>query len=129
IAEMRLVYLYKAYEIMLKEIIKSAYAEEVNLQSDLQALTKLLQEKNIRIKKIPGFTELEELRIIVNNIKHRTVLNPKAKAMQEFQGCNEITYNAGTAFYQRVSPAVNTYMEKLSERIFKSCIKDHDRRQ
>jgi hypothetical protein len=120
IAEMRLVYLYKSYEIELKRIIAEAYAEEVADSYKWDEQLKFLRSKQIYLKKIPGYSATNELRIIVNNIKHGTELDRQAKAIPEFKNTQAVVYQTGTNFYDRIEPLVNRYVEIISEQVFSS---------
>ncbi|RXF67739.1 hypothetical protein [Arcticibacter tournemirensis] len=120
IAEMRLVYLYKSYEIELKKILLDAYPAEVAALEALEEQINFLRLKRINLKKIPGYRATNELRIIVNNIKHATKLNARAKAIPEFQTSEAVVYQNGTDFYKRIEPLVNQYIEGISEKVFNS---------
>jgi hypothetical protein len=120
IAEMRLVYLYKSFEIELKKILKNAYNAPARALSSAKDLIAYLNAKGIDGCLIAGFSEINELRIIVNNIKHGTELDTKAKGVPEFANSLQVTFDQGTIFYKRVAPLVNKYIEALSQLVFKT---------
>ena len=120
IAEMRLVYLYKSYEVDLKRILAGAYPDDLKNLHYWNEQSAFLLSKGIKLKKITGHMETDELRIIVNNIKHGTELDNKAKAIPEFANSEAVTYQTGTGFYKRVEPLVNKYIEEVSQQVFNS---------
>ncbi|MBD1362978.1 hypothetical protein IDJ77_04070 [Mucilaginibacter sp. ZT4R22] len=120
IAEMRLVYLYKSFEIELKKLLKSAYNAPARSLSSADDQIAFLKTKGINARRIAGFAEINELRTIVNNIKHGTELNSKAKRIPEFANSVQVIFDQGTTFYKRVAPMVNKHIEVLSEQVFKT---------
>ena len=120
IAEMRLVYLYKSFELELKKILKSSYNAPARALSSAKDQIAYLNAKGIDAGLIAGFPEIDELRIIVNNIKHGTELDAKAKGVPEFANSVHVTFDQGTTFYKRVAPLVNKYIEVLSQQVFKT---------
>lgn len=96
IAEMSLVFLYKSYEIMLNEIIKSAYGDDAKELFKWKEQDKFLKGKNIQVTKIDGYKELNQLRIIVNNIKHGTTLDAAARSVQEFINSERVKGASGS---------------------------------
>jgi hypothetical protein len=70
IAEMRLVYLYKSYEIELKRILDAAYHAATGQLFKWEQQIAYLNSRNVDVKLINGYKETNELRVIVNNIKH-----------------------------------------------------------
>jgi len=120
IAEMRLVYLYKSFEIELKKLLKNAYNVSARSLSSADKQIAFLKTKGIYVRRIAGFEEVNELRTIVNNIKHGTELNGKAKRIPEFANSVQVIFEQGTIFYKRVAPMVNKYIEVVSEQVFKT---------
>lgn len=120
IAEMRLVYLYKSFEIELKKLLKSAYNASARALSSADDQIAFLKTKGLYARRIAGFAEVNELRTIVNNIKHGTELNAKAKRIPEFANSVHVIYDQGTIFYKRVAPMVNKHIEVISEQVFKT---------
>jgi len=120
IAEMRLVYFYKSYEIIFKQMLIDAYNANTRNLFTLNSQKSFLESKYIYPEKIVGYKELNELRTVVNGIKHAPELGYHSKKIFEFSNANQITYDSGTMFYERIEPQVNGYIEKLSELIFLS---------
>jgi hypothetical protein len=120
IAEMRLVYLYKSFEIELKKLLKIAYNVSAWALTSAEDQVAFLETKGINVRRITGFAEINELRTIVNNIKHVAELNTEAKRIPEFANSVQVIYDQGTIFYKRVAPMVNKHIEVLSEDVFKT---------
>jgi hypothetical protein len=120
IAEMRLVYLYKSYEVELKKILLTAYPGERSKFAKWEKLNGFIVSKGIFPDQIDGYSELDELREVVNSIKHAAELGKKVTAISEFRNSKQIVYHNGTLFYNRVEPMVNQYIARFSRSVFRS---------
>jgi hypothetical protein len=127
IAEMRLVNLYRNWEVSFKRMVKQAYHTEDRRLFNWEKIIELLRKVNIDASLIPGFIELNELRMVVNAIKHAQELEEEIKLIPEFAWAEQVSYNNGTNFYMRVEPQVNQFYAALSQLIFNSLYPYPDR--
>ena len=70
-AEMKIVHLFRAYEITLKKLIKVAFptANERDFFS-WEKLREFCKGNGFNVKSIPSYSEINQLRLVNNCIKH-----------------------------------------------------------
>lgn len=115
LAEMKLVYAYKNFELHLKSLLKDYYPElkESNLYK-WDTVLDFLKSKNIDPKKINCFKEIDELRNINNAIKHCSITNSRILPI-EFKDETHITYKNILAFYNRIENCGSEFFKSLYE--------------
>src|SRR5690606_15092870 len=70
ISKMRIIHLYKILENKLKFLIRAAYNIDIKMFYKWENITQFLKTKNIDMKKINCFNDINELRLINNSLKH-----------------------------------------------------------
>ena len=83
--EMKLLYLYKEVEIKLKTILSSKFNEKTEDLSSLYKIVNCFKINKVNIKKIDGYADINNLRLVSNDLKHSLKING-SKKLQEFNG-------------------------------------------
>lgn len=120
IKEMQIVYLYKNIEILLKEIIRTAFPGEDKRDlfawDNMKSFFKLKQIGFISIKE---FEYVDQLRIVNNNIKHSSEIGSEIqkKGIKEFKELYEFNFNSLTEFYNRVKNHIEPFLDNVAENV------------
>lgn len=118
IVEMKVVYLYRNFEIELKKLIKAAYVVNVKDFYKWEAVIDFLKSKNIPIKEIEGYNEVNQLREINNVIKHTIDLKDKNIKIHEFKDLVFMRHNELMEFYNRVEDFPYKFIVSLADKIY-----------
>jgi hypothetical protein len=118
--EMRIVYLFKNLEIVMKTLILIAY-ENTNTQDfyKWENMKAFFKNKSIDITKIEGYNECVDTKKVNNLIKHNNTLSVSINYIAEFNSETEFNFENLDRFYKRVKPKVETFCEKLKNEIEK----------
>ena len=117
--EMKIIYLYKSFEINLKQLFRGAYPN-VSTRSFYrwESIVQFLKEKKINISKVSGYTELLEIKNLNNSFKHSNSIEQKIKDNTiEFESEN-VDYIQLEKWYRRVSIYPKIFLTDLSSKIF-----------
>ena len=120
IEEMKLVSLYKDFEIFMKEIITLCFPD-----SGVKELFRWNNVKNfikgygILIGDIENYSLIDELRIVNNNIKHSNIIGDKVKKANiiEFIYNENFDCESLSEFYDRVRNEPVKFLQYLAEKI------------
>ena len=131
IASMRLVYLYKNFEILLKDIISESFPT-VNKRDLFQweNVKSFLNSIGIKFGDIKEYQRINEVRIVNNNIKHSNEIDEitKRQNIPEFDSKDYFDFKSLNSFYSRLKDKpkefLNAFAEKLIEYLY---IYDDDR--
>lgn len=129
ISEMKIVNLYKSLEIDTKHILARVYEDTDSKQFfrwDL--LISFLKTKGIKPNNLIGYTEVNQLRVVNNQIKHGGDLKEEIKNISEFNESNTFTYQSLDNFLQRVEEPVNNYFTELSKKVYEDKYEFDDNR-
>lgn len=120
LCEMKIIYAFKHLEINIKKLVSSSYSETntKNLYK-WENLVQYLDHKNINISTLEGFKEVNELRIINNNLKHSKNFSNDATAIEEFKNKQQISYIELNQFYSRIKRTPKVFLNSLSTQIYK----------
>lgn len=118
--EMKIIYSFKHLEINIKNLISASYEDKsVNKQFNWRDLNQYLTLKNIDIKTINGYAEVDQLREVNNSLKHSTeIKNDNIKKITEFKSKEEITYRELEKFYKRIKEKPKEFLSSLSYKIY-----------
>ena len=122
IETMKLVYLYKNFEILLKDIIAEAFPK-VNKRDLFQweNVKSFLNSNGIMFGNIQGYSAVNELRIVNNNIKHSGEIDDltKKQNIPEFHGKEYFDYSSIVSFYSRIKNEPKAFLANLAEELIK----------
>jgi hypothetical protein len=118
-SEVKVVYLFHQLEIAVNRLLKACYPEEIkkNLHR-FEDLSTFCQGKNIAVKELEGFTEVDQLKRVSNALKHSGEIEDRIKNIAEFNGKQEIHFNDLENFYKRVKDFPKIFLAKLGGRIY-----------
>ncbi|AXX59691.1 hypothetical protein FORC53_1352 [Vibrio vulnificus] len=120
LSEMKIISLFKSFEIVQKELINVAF-ENVNTRELYlwENVKSFFNSKNISYGRLSGYDNINQLRIVNNNIKHSHVIDGEVNRLgiKEFKDLDVFTYESLDKFYSRVSGSVGAFLETLSETI------------
>ncbi len=121
LSEMKIIYSFKLFETNLKILLEKSYPKtNGNNIYKWDYLGGFLKTKNIKIKEIDKYKEINELRILNNTIKHSdSIITDQTKKFTEFIGKEKITYKDILDFYLRVKDSLGGFISDLSENIRK----------
>lgn len=116
--EMRIVYLFKNLEIVMKTLIQIAY-ENTNTKDfyKWENMKTFFKSKSINIPDIEGYNECIDAKKVNNVIKHNETISEDIKRIIEFSGATEFNFDNLNNFYKRVKPKVESFCEKLKTQI------------
>lgn len=118
--EMRIVYLFKNLEIVMKNLIQIAY-ENTNTKDfyKWENMKAFFKTKSITISGIEGYNDCFDTKKVNNAIKHNDTLNEEIKNITEFASETEFNFENLDNFYKRVKPKVEIFCENLKIQIEK----------
>ncbi|WP_417940778.1 hypothetical protein [Flavobacterium sp. RS13.1] len=121
ISEMKIIYAYKHFENKLKFLLGAAYGVSKSKMFKWEFVIEFLNEKNIDIKNVNCYTEINELRNLNNSIKHSDDMKNDSRVMsiQEFKEKRIILYEDLLVFYKRIENAPSAFIYSLSDYIYK----------
>lgn len=104
LVEMKIVYVYKNFEIALKYFLINIYPDfKVNSAYKINYLISFLKDQKIDFCKILFYEEIDQLRRVNNSIKHSSIEQAEnLDNIQEFKGKELIDYNDLLQFYKRM---------------------------
>lgn len=130
VAEMKIIYAYKHFEIHLKWLLKASYPEikERKLYR-WESITEFLKSKKINPKTLTNYSEINELRNLNNAIKHGiSILDENTSKIQEFQNRKKLDYDDLVLFYKRIEISSIRFIESLIHKIHQDLYEfDEDR--
>ena len=116
IVEMKVMFLYKEVEIRLKKIIYSYYHYNKNDLSNLHKLTEHFKNKGVLLNEIHGFSTINELRLVSNDLKHSLKIKA-AKRVIEFKEVNNFNSKLLHSFLNRATYDVEHFFVLLIQSI------------
>jgi hypothetical protein len=125
-AEMRIVHLFRAYEITLKKLIKTAFPT-VNERDffNWEKLRVFCKSNGFNIKTIPSYSEINQLRLVNNCIKHSSNINDDVKkSVPKFLNEDAFSYEILYGFYNSVRDHLLIFLQGVALE-FESSLYDH----
>jgi len=120
IVSMKLVYLYKNFEILLKDIISESFPN-VNKRDLFQweNVKSFLNSVGIKCGEIKEFQRVNEIRIVNNNIKHSNEIDEitKRQDIPKFGRNDYFDFKSLNSFYLRIKDKPNDFLKDLSEKL------------
>ena len=119
--EVKIIYAFKHFEINLKKLIKAAY-DDKNFDKNYkwESIRQYLFLKNIEIKNVDNYTEVNQLREINNAIKHSENYfenNDLKNKIPEFKN-KEPSIRDLYKFYNRIKKSPNVFLQSLCSKIY-----------
>jgi len=121
IVEMKIVYLYKNFEINLKKLMTASYNVETKNFYRWDIINLFLTQKKIILKSLDQYKEVNQLRKVNNAIKHSSsILSKDLKSIAEFSEIKYLRHYELDEFYERIKFAPVKFLQSLSEKIYEN---------
>ncbi len=119
--EMKVVYLFKSLEVIMKRMIHLAYPKARTKDFyHWDNMKTFVKSNEIDISVLDGYNECIEVRRVNNAIKHNGIINDDIKSLKEFINQVEFNYINLDLFYKRVKPKVECFTKALRNSIEKN---------
>ena len=116
--QVKIIYAFSHFEINLKRLLSSTYDDKtINKKSDWNSFIQYFSFKNINIKCIEGYKEVDQLRQVNNSLKHASGYDKSLNHIDEFKNIERITYAELEKFYNRVEKFSNIFLRKIISEI------------
>jgi hypothetical protein len=133
LAEMKIIYLFKIFEINLKKLVTQSF--ENNSTKNFykwESITAFLKSKNINIKQVDKYNEIFQLKELNNSLKHND--SPEKKLIHLIPelshtknviwidkdlSITKINFEELDLFYNRIRELPNIFLNNLASKIFK----------
>jgi hypothetical protein len=116
---MKIVSLYKNFEILLKEMVYLTFPNvnkrELFLWDNVKSL---LNTNGISLGEVSEYQRINEIRIVNNNIKHSGVIDDQTKKQNipEFDEKEQFDCDSLNAFYARIKDLPTSFLKDLSDK-------------
>ncbi|WP_345867333.1 hypothetical protein [Shewanella algae] len=111
--EMRIVHLYKSYELLLKSILKTLDFD-ISQVRNINDIRVKYRDYGTDLASIEGYQASDELRLVNNSIKHSTLISDQVKvALPEFSNASVFDYCALSQFFDRTKPLLTNHVSQL----------------
>lgn len=120
IFEMKIIYAFKHFEISIKQLLAIAYNDFIPKQQNWDSLIQFLSSKNIDIKALQEYKDVNYLRILNNALKHSgQITDSNLQTEKEFKGKKDISFIDLEKFYRRVNKAPSALLVAIKNEIIK----------
>lgn len=121
VTEMRIIHLYKTFENKLKFLIRATYNIDIKMFYKWENIAQFLKTKNIDIKKIKCYNDINELRLVNNSLKHSDDLKKDSslKNIKEIKNSTYIVYRDLLGFFKRIEDAPEIFITDIADEIYK----------
>lgn len=118
--EMKIIYAFKHLEINLKKLLSYAYYEFPRSKPKWYEMEEFLKKKDINVKDISGYSEVNELRLVNNSLKHsHQSIDRSIMPIQEFQNGSIQNFDSLENFYSRIEDDPSQFFCALIEKVEK----------
>jgi len=118
LTEMKVVYLFKSIELIIKDFIKTAYLNiDVKSFFKWENIKEFFKGHGIDISLIDGYQQCVELKKINNCIKHNGILTQEIQSITEFANSQYLKHEQLELFYTRINNKVKLFCFYLKEKI------------
>ncbi|WP_461640543.1 hypothetical protein [Labilibaculum euxinus] len=118
--EMKIVYLYKFFEINIKRLIQDAFSiKSLKTLYRWEVIVSYLLGEGIETNQIIGYDEIVQLKDVNNSLKHSSYLDDNLKKrIPEFSNVQFIKYVELESFYNRIQELPIQFLNSLSSKIY-----------
>ena len=120
IETMRLVYLYKSFEILLKDIVAEAFPRASKRELfQWEYVKSFLNSNGVMLGEVKEYQCVNKIRIVNNNIKHSSFIDETTQKQNipEFAGKDDFDSVSIASFYFRIKNKPKIFLRDLSEKI------------
>ncbi|GAA4883973.1 hypothetical protein GCM10023311_02850 [Flaviramulus aquimarinus] len=127
--EMKIIYAFKHLEINIKKLILHHYKELPTSKPKWYDIQRFFKKQNIPLNKIQGYTEVNELRLINNSLKHsHESVDPEILKIKEFKNGSFQNFETLESFYERVENYSAIFFTSLMEKTEKEVANFNDKK-
>ena len=120
LSKMKLIYMYMNFEIHIKKLISIAYNEVENDLYNWEKVISFFKSKDIEIKKLENYSDVNDIRNLSNSIKHSEgLINERTRNIDEFKGRKTADVDILNKFYERTMDSPKELIGKLTKEINK----------
>ncbi|WP_139137196.1 hypothetical protein [Vibrio splendidus] len=127
-SEMKIIHLFKAYEVTMKRIVKTAYptANERDF-FNWEKLITFSRVRGVALKKLEGFDEVNQLRVVNNNIKHSAGVSSEViRHVPFFSESRYFTLESLNEFYLTVRDCIFPFLQAMAFEFDKAVFEQSD---
>lgn len=127
-SEMKIIHLFRAYEVTMKRIVKTAFpaANERDFFNWEKLLT-FSRVRGVTLKNLEGFDEVNQLRVVNNNIKHSSGVSPEViKLVPYFSESTYFTLESLNGFYLNVRDCILPFLQAMASEFDKAVFEQSD---
>lgn len=123
--ETKIIYLWKIFEVKLKELINIAYDVDTKDFYYFDNIDKFLKQYKIYLKEINGYKLIIDLKEVNNQCKHQGLISSKKikdRNIDEFLNCEPngyISFEQAEIFYNRIKPIPELFLVEVKNEIIK----------
>jgi len=118
--EMKIIYAFKHLEINTKKLIFHFYNELPNANPKWHEMIDFLKKRNISVKELNDYKEVNELRLVNNSLKHSTQSSDKSiMEIAEFKNSSIQQFESLDRFYERIIDSPSLFFCDLLEKVEK----------
>lgn len=118
ILEMRVVYLFKNVEVIMKRLIQIAYPDASTREFyNWEVMKTFFKNKSIDLSSLGGYNDCLDTQKLNNAIKHSDTYNESVLKIAELKDVGDDLNTRLENFYSRVKPKVEMFCRELTEAI------------
>ncbi len=117
--EIKIIYAYKLFEYDIKKLINLSYEIPINGFYKWENIVQFFKSKEIDLKKIKNYLEIDQLRRVNNFLKHSDDNFEKINDIAEFKHINVLDFNSLNIFYNRILNSHVVFINGLRDEILK----------
>jgi len=118
--EMKIIYAFKHLEINTKKLLFHSYNELPNAKPKWHEMIEYLKKKSISVKDFTGYSEVIELRLVNNSLKHSYQSGDRSiMEIKEFKNGSIQNFESLDNFYNRIKDYPSLFFCDLLEKIEK----------
>jgi hypothetical protein len=118
--EMKIIYAFKHLEINTKKLLFHSYNELPNANPKWHEMINFLKKRKISVKDISGYTEVNELRLVNNSLKHSyQSVDKSISEIEEFKNGSIQNFESLDNFYNRIMDYPSLFFCDLMEKVEK----------
>ncbi|HAS8533364.1 TPA: hypothetical protein I7745_20905 [Vibrio vulnificus] len=111
--EMRIVHLYKSYELLLKSILKTLDVDTSQVRN-INDIKVKFSDYGVDLVNVESYRASHELRLVNNSIKHSTLISDQVKAeLPAFSNVSVFEYSALSQFFEQTKPLLVNHVSQL----------------
>jgi len=120
IYEMKIIYAYRLFELKSKRLLKAFYPKEVTKGLyKWDVMLSFFKNKGINLKLFKEFENINDLRIVNNNLKHSSEVDNEILAIREFSKIGVYDFEELESFYDRVKDSPIKFLQEIASAISK----------